>query len=167
MASPADIKAPLATYCAATATFEPATVQAALSEHVADDARLRLCHPFGDLTGPDAFYATALGPLHHAMPDLERRDMILTAGTTPEGQDWVGCMGNYMGTFTAPFLDIPPTGHLAHMRYHEFFRLHDGQITESQIIWDIPEPAELAYRIGANPMKQVVRKGRIVRSRKT
>ena len=35
------------------------------------------------------------------------------------------------------------------------------------VIWDIPEPAELAYRIGANPMKHVVRKGRIVRSRKT
>ena len=33
------------------------------------------------------------------------------------------------------------------------------------VIWDIPEPAELAYRIGANPMKHVVRKGRLVRSR--
>jgi imidazolonepropionase len=33
------------------------------------------------------------------------------------------------------------------------------------VIWDIPEPAELAYRIGANPMKHVVRRGRIVRSR--
>ncbi len=33
------------------------------------------------------------------------------------------------------------------------------------VIWDIPEPAELAYRIGANPMKHVVRKGRIVRSK--
>ena len=35
------------------------------------------------------------------------------------------------------------------------------------VIWDIPEPAELAYRIGANPMKHVVRKGRLVRSRTT
>jgi imidazolonepropionase len=35
------------------------------------------------------------------------------------------------------------------------------------VIWDIPEPAELAYRIGANPMQHVVRKGRIVRSRMT
>jgi imidazolonepropionase len=34
------------------------------------------------------------------------------------------------------------------------------------VIWDIPEPAELAYRIGANPMKQVVRRGKIVRNRK-
>ena len=32
------------------------------------------------------------------------------------------------------------------------------------VIWDIPEPAELAYRIGANPMRHVVRRGRIVKS---
>ena len=74
-----------------------------------------------------------------AMPDLERRDMIVLAGTTPEGQDWVGSMGNYMGTFVAPFLGIPATGHLAHMRYHEFFQVTDGRITEMQMIWDIPE----------------------------
>ncbi len=83
------------------------------------------------------------------MPDLERRDMIVLAGTTPEGQDWVGCMGNYIGTFRAPFLDIPPTGHLAHMRYHEFFRVEDGQVTEMQTIWDIPE---LMMQAGAWPL---------------
>jgi predicted ester cyclase len=79
-----------------------------------------------------------------AIPDLERRDMIVMAGTTPEGQDWVGCMGNYMGTFLAPFLGIRPTGHLAHMRYHEFFRLEGGRIAEMQAIWDIPELMMLA-----------------------
>jgi imidazolonepropionase len=35
------------------------------------------------------------------------------------------------------------------------------------VVWDIPEPAELAYRIGANPLRHVVRKGKLVRSRKT
>ena len=91
----------------------------------------------------------AYAPLHAAIPDLERRDMIVMAGTTPEGQDWIGAMGNYMGTFKAPFLDIPPTGHLATMRYHEFFRVKDGQIIEMQAIWDIPELMMLA---GAWPM---------------
>ena len=149
MASTADIKYALAAYRIATATFEPATVQAALADVMAEDATCHLCHPFGDMEGPDAFYATCLGPLHHAMPDLERRDMIVTAGTTPEGQDWLGCMGSYMGTFTAPFLGIPPTGHLAHMRYHEFFRIKDGRVAEVQMIWDIPE---LMMQAGAWPM---------------
>jgi len=34
------------------------------------------------------------------------------------------------------------------------------------VIWDISEPAELAYRIGANPMKQVVRQGNLIRAAK-
>ena len=35
------------------------------------------------------------------------------------------------------------------------------------VVWDIPEPAELAYRIGANPLRYVVRKGKLVRSSTT
>ncbi len=149
MAAPADIRAGIAGYRGASATFAPGTVKAALGAMFDDEASLRLCHPFGNRVGPDAFFATCLGPLHHAMPDLERRDMILVAGTTPEGQDWVGAMGNYMGTFTSPFLGIPPTGHLAHMRYHEYFRLEAGRVTEMQMIWDIPE---LMMQAGVWPM---------------
>jgi predicted ester cyclase len=131
------------------AAVEAASAQAALRTAFAPEARISMCYPFGDLTGPDALFAECITPLLRAMPDLERRDMIVMAGTTPEGQDWAGCMGNYMGTFLAPFLDIPPTGRLAHMRYHEFFRIEDGRITEMQAIWDIPE---LMMQAGAWPM---------------
>ena len=144
----ASIKAAIAPLRASMADFAKAPVRQALAE-IAPDVTARLCHPFGDLSGAQALYDTAYAPLLAAMPDLERRDMIVMAGTTPEGQDWAGCMGNYMGTFRAPFLDIPPTGHLAHMRYHEFFRLEGGQITEMQAIWDIPE---LMMQANAWPM---------------
>ena len=33
------------------------------------------------------------------------------------------------------------------------------------VIWDIAEPAELTYRIGANPLKNVVRQGNLIRTR--
>ena len=49
-----------------------------------------------------------------------------------------------MVTFLKKFLNIPPTGHLAHMRYHEFFRFENGKIVEIQAIWDIPELMMLA-----------------------
>jgi len=133
----------------AMADFSEVGVRAAMGDVFASDLLVRLCHPFGDAQGPSAFYDTAYAPLLTAMPDLERRDMIVLAGTTPEGQDWVGMMGNYMGTFMAPFLDIPPTGHLAHMRYHEFYQIKDGKITEVQAIWDIPE---LMMQANAWPM---------------
>ena len=32
------------------------------------------------------------------------------------------------------------------------------------VVWDIDEPAELAYRIGFNPQKQVVRQGKLIKS---
>ena len=133
--TPDQLKACLDPFRTATATFESDGVRAALKTVFSNDASISLCHPFGDMTGGDALIDAALGPLHAAMPDLERRDMIVMAGTTPEGEDWVGTMGNYMGTFLRPFLGIPPTGHLAHMRYHEFFRIEDGQLPEMQAIW--------------------------------
>lgn len=148
MTDQAALKSVLAAFRAATETFEDGPVQAELAQTVTDDAKILLCHPFGDGIG-GAHLGAALRALATALPDLERRDMIVTAGTTPEGQDWVGAMGNYMGTFLAPFLGIPPTGHLAHMRYHEFFRVEDGQVTEAQIIWDIPE---VMMQAGAWPM---------------
>ncbi len=144
MTSATALKSALLPFRSALATADARTLRPVLAAAFHPDARLHLCHPFGDLTGPDALHDQALGPLLAAMPDLERRDMIVMAATTPEGQDWVGCMGNYLGTFLAPFLGIRPTGHLAHMRYHEFFRIEAGRIVEMQAIWDIPELMMLA-----------------------
>lgn len=144
-----ELKSFLASFRKAAENFDPAVMRPIMDDLFVHDATLHLCHPFGTLRGPDAFLNSCLIPLHQAMPDLERRDMILLAGTTPEGQEWVGTMGQYMGTFLAPFLDIPPTGGLAHMRYHEFFRIDDGKVVEMQAIWDIPE---LMMQAGAWPM---------------
>lgn len=119
--------------------FEPSRVQAAMADVMAADALVRLCHPFGDVTGASAFYETAFAGLSAAWPDLERRDFIVVAGPDSGGADWVGCCGYYTGTFLAPWLDIPPTGHQVSMRFHEFYRFEDGKVVEVQAIWDIPE----------------------------
>ena len=149
MSAPADLKAQIAQWRAVMADPAPRPMREALESTFARDCVVRMCAPYGDRERPRDHLLNDYVSLYAAMPDLERRDMIVMAGTTPEGQEWVGCMGNYMGTFKRPFLDIPPTGHLAHMRYHEFFRLEGGQITEAQIIWDIPE---LMMQAGAWPM---------------
>ncbi|WP_293440833.1 ester cyclase [Planktotalea sp.] len=133
---------------AALRDFDAANVQTALKQHMTPDAVVHMCHPFGDLSA-DTFYDSCFAPLAKAIPDLERRDTILVSGQTPEGNDWIGCCGSYIGTFAAPFLDIPPTGHLAHMRFHEFYRIVDGLVVEVQAIWDIPE---LMMQANAWPM---------------
>lgn len=123
----------------AAATFDLERVRSVAGDLFTADAALKMCHPFGTLAGPDAFVDACYAPLVDALPDLERRDMIVLAGTTPEGEHWLGCMGNYMGTMTGPWLGIRPKGHLVHMRYHEFYRFEGGEIAEMQAIWDIPE----------------------------
>lgn len=134
---------------AAMYDFTEAGVRSALDAVLTPEAACRLAHPFGDMHGPQALYDMAYGPLARAVPDLERRDYIVMAGPTEHGDDWVGAGGYYTGTFSQPWLDIPPTGHQMHMRFHEFFRIADGKVTEIQALWDIPE---VMIQAGAWPM---------------
>ena len=129
--------------------WTPDGVRHAVLSSCAPDARFQLAHPFNTLGGPDAFVREALDVLHHAWPDVERRDYIVTAGPDSYGGHWVGCAGDYTGTFARRFLDIPPTGHQTSMRFHEFYRIEDGRITEMQALWDI---AEVMIQAGAWPM---------------
>ena len=149
MTGPADNRSCLARLRAAQYDWDEATLLAALEEGAAADAVFRLAFPFGDMHGPRTFHDRALAKLKAAWPDLERRDWIVIAGEDQHGAEWVGCAGHFIGTFTAPFLDIPPTGHLAHMRFHEFYRIEEGRIVEMQALWDIPE---VMMQAGAWPM---------------
>ena len=149
MTGPADNRSCLARLRAAQYDWDEATLLAALEEGAAADAVFRLAFPFGDMHGPRTFHDRALAKLKAAWPDLERRDWIVIAGEDQHDAEWVGCAGHFIGTFTAPFLDIPPTGHLAHMRFHEFYRIEEGRIVEMQALWDIPE---VMMQAGAWPM---------------
>lgn len=131
-------KALVAPLRAAMYDFSEVGVRGAIAAAFADDAVIHLAHPLGDTSG-GAFYDHAYADLFAAVPDLERRDHIVMAGPTERGDNWVGCGGYYTGVFVAPWLDIPPTGHQVHMRFHEYFRVVDGRIVEMQALWDIPE----------------------------
>ena len=119
--------------------FTEKEVRKQLDKIFHEEAIIHLSHPFGDMNGPSDFYDKSLKLLFNSMPDFERRDYIVVSGKTEQNLDWVGCGGFYNGTFIKPFLDIPPTGHIAHMRFHEFYRFQEGKIIEVQALWDIPE----------------------------
>lgn len=134
-----DIKDRIRHMSAAMYNFSEVEVRAELNDLLTPDCIVHMPHPWGDMVGPDALYDNCYAPLFKAMPDLERRDWILMAGESEHGGIWVGCGGHYVGTFVAPWLDIPPTGHLTHMRFHEFYNVVDGKVVEIQTIWDVPE----------------------------
>ena len=123
-------------------------VRKELNAIMAKDMVVHMCHPFGDMPG-DQYYESVLAKLHFSLPDVEKRPWIIMAGTDDHGDDWVGIAGTYIGTFVKPFLDIQPTGHLAHMRFHEYYKIKNEKIIEIQAIWDIPE---LMMQAGAWPM---------------
>ncbi len=123
-------------------------VRKELNAIMAKDMVVHMCYPFGDMPG-DQYYESVLAKLHFSLPDIEKRPWIIMAGTDDHEDDWVGIAGTYIGTFVKPFLDIQPTGHLAHMRFHEYYKIKNEKIIEIQAIWDIPE---LMMQAGAWPM---------------
>jgi predicted ester cyclase len=150
MDTPTRHKALLAPYRAALYDYDENTLLAVMDDLFCIDLDANYGHPIGSLIGPAAMFVSTFAPLADAFPDFERRDTIVMAGRTPEGQHWVGCGGYYTGTFQRPFLDIPPTGHMAAMRFHEFFRFENNVVVEIQALWDIPE---LMMQAGAWPMQ--------------
>ena len=132
-------KSTIAPLRAAMYDFDLEALRSALNAVCAPDVVFNLTFPFETIRGVDAYLEQVYAPLFRAWPDLERRDHIVMGGPTPEGADWVGCGGYYTGVFRAPWLDIPPTGHVVHMRFHEFYRFENGRIIEMQALWDLPE----------------------------
>ena len=108
----------------------------ALAELCAPDLAWRGSHPINEHTGLEAVADAVWAPLKRALPDLERRDDILVAGTF-EGRDYVATIGHYCGTFEHPWLGIPPTGDPLFLRYGEVHRIENGLILQSSCLWDV------------------------------
>lgn len=119
--------------------YEAENVERKINEVFSADALIQLACPFETMEGPKALSQLAFAPLHHAVPDLERRETIVISGSPDNQTQWVGCAGYYTGTFIRPWLDIPPTGHQLAMRCHEFYRFEDQKVVELQALWDLPE----------------------------
>ncbi|MDJ0628991.1 MAG: nuclear transport factor 2 family protein [Rhodobacter sp.] len=113
------------------------------------DAAIHVVHPFNALT-PESYASAFLGRLRTAFAHLTRGDYIAFGGAF-EGDIWVTSTGYYTGHFHAPFLGIPPTGTLAHLRFGEFHKMEGEKAVESYIFLDLPE---LMIAAGAWPIAE-------------
>ena len=131
-------------------------IQAALEEYLADSYLWRGFHPFNELTSAADLAESFWLPLRHAFSSMQRRVDIFMAGENHTEAEhvtgtpgvWVVSMGHLMGLFDNPWLGIPPTGKMAFLRYCEFNRVADGQITETAMFFDIPQ---VMIQAGVNP----------------
>ncbi len=123
----------------------------------AADAVANLVYPWGQLRGPEeigAFY-TALSA---AFPGYERREDLFLAGEnhpdpriqTPRPTPLVASLGHLQAIFDRPFLDIPPTHGVIHLRLAEAHHLNEhGQIAQS---WIFPDLLDLIDQTGHWPL---------------
>ena len=102
-------------------------------------------HPINDHQGSKAVMKAFWEPFLNALPDVERRDDILIAGTFKDGS-WVGTTGYYTGTFANDWLGIPATGGVLNVHFGEFSRLEEGKVCEVYLILDILDVIRQAGR---------------------
>jgi hypothetical protein len=121
----------------AVAEAGPHALRDALLALAAPDCRWRVACPIDELDGTAAAAAAAFGPLKEACPDLERRDLILLAGSY-EGRTFLGAMGHYVGTLERDWLGLPATRKTLWLRYGEVYRIGaDGRAVEAWLLWDV------------------------------
>lgn len=104
-----------------------------VGSYVAEDISWHGPHPIDDLKGIEAVINGFWRPFRTAFPDLRRRCDLLIGGH----EHWVGAIGYFDGTFSQPWLGIPPSGQPTHIKYGEFSAVHDGKIVLTYIILDI------------------------------
>ena len=128
-----------------------------MSNHTGVGYSWRGMHPFYELTGVEQVCDVFWKPLRKAFSNLQRRPDVFLAGSNSIGHEsqsneqaiWVCQMGHFMGLFDQPWLSIPPTQRMAFVRYAEFHRVENGQITETALFLDL---ISVMRQAGHNPL---------------
>lgn len=144
-------KALVRAHYAALATATPETVASVLAERTSDTWHWHGMHPWYEQHGAQAVADAFWAPLLTAFRRVQRRQDIFFAGTDTQGVGgtWVVSMGHLLALFDAPFLGIPPTGKIVMLRYCEFNRVEDGQITATTLHTDL---IHLMHQAGLKPL---------------
>jgi len=138
-------------YYSAIDTAPIAEISDAMNAYCAPEFFWRGYHPFNEQHGAAAVADVFWTPLRRAFNSLQRREDVFMAGrneTDGFQSVWVVSMGHLMGLFDTAWLGIAPTGKMAFLRYCEFNRVENGQITEAAMFFDIPH---LMMQAGLSP----------------
>ena len=127
----------------ALAAAAPQDTAQVCADHLAADFHWHGGDPFGQTHTPADYAAAFWEPLKRAIPDVRRQTHIFLGGQSdaktdgsPDGAMWVGATGYFTGHAQQPFLNIPETDQNLRLRWGEFYRIEDGQITYCQMILD-------------------------------
>lgn len=128
---------------------------AEVSSAVHDTAIIETSWPWGALSA--AALTRFWADFCRAFPDAERRELIAVAGDNHpdpryQGQrppHLVASIGTYQATFSAPFLGLPATGQVIHLRFADAFWIEDEKIRWGHMILDL---VDFMDQIGLMPL---------------
>ena len=107
--------------------FKSTNVKSILETYFDKNVTVNITSPFKELTNIKEFNDTFWTPLFNSFPDLENQPYILVGGDY-EKRSYVSCTGNFIGTFTKDWLDIPATKQPTWLRYAAHFMIEDNKI---------------------------------------
>lgn len=110
--------------------------KAVLDQYCHSDAVFEIFHPFNTLNGIEDVALRFFEPLRSALPDYEIRIGVGIADQY-EQRDVVSVLGNVMGTFSAPWVGIPPTHGLIYLRFGLNAVITEGKIAKAYVLLDI------------------------------
>jgi predicted ester cyclase len=111
-------------------------IKTVLERYFIANSVVNITSPFEELDGIEAANKMFWTPLFHSFPDLENQPYILVADDY-EDRSYVSCTGNFIGTFTEDWLDIPATQQPTWLRYAAHFMIEDGKITKAWYFFDV------------------------------
>ena len=125
-----------------------------LSKYCSDNILWRGFHPFNEIYGLKNLYLKFWQPYRSSFTNFQRRMDIFFAGIntiSTNKEIWVVSMGHLMGLFDRHWLNIKSTKKIAMLRYCEFCKVENGQITEVAMFFDLPH---LMLQAGIKPFPQ-------------
>ncbi len=127
-------------YMSAMEGATPETVLGIMKEHVSENYNWKGVYPFREITETEEVAEKFWKPFLGSFTRLQRREDIFIAGDNDVkevGGKWVMSMGHFMGLFDREFLGIRPTGKMTSIRYAEFNRVEEGEITNTGLFLDL------------------------------
>lgn len=109
----------------------------ALAPFFSSDYTFECSYPFMDKTGLKQVIDEFWHPLKQSLLHLQRRQDVFMAGVAKDNKTWVMSMGQFMGLFDAPFLNITPTYKIQHLQYAEYSCIENGKITHTAMFLDL------------------------------
>ena len=122
----------------------------AVESFFSKNAKVHIAHPINEIKGSTGYLEKFLFPLLESFEGLQRQDYVMIGGEY-QGSEWVTSTGYFYGNFINPFLEIPPSGKMAFIRYGEFLKIENDKVVETYCFIGA---AELIIDVGLWPLEE-------------